>query len=84
MCLRFRERVPHSEHRRTQLMQRRERQLELRLEARDLRDSALSGPAGAIPERRGFADSRLAANDERRTPAATNVGEQPVKHVPLT
>ena len=84
VCLRFRERVPYSEHRRTQLMQRGERQLELRLEARDLRDSALSGPAGAIPEQRGFADSRLSANDERRTPAATNVGEEPVEHVPLT
>ena len=54
MCLRFRERVPRSEHRRAQLMQRGERQLELRLKARDLRDPALSGPAGAIPEQRGF------------------------------
>ncbi len=58
--------VELAEHRRAQLMQPGERELHLRLNARDPGDATLRGPLGDVLQQRRLADPRLAAQHLHR------------------
>ena len=64
-------------------MQRRERQLQLGLDARDLRDTEAGRLTSAVVHHRRLADARLAGDDEHRALSAANVRQQPVERVAL-
>ncbi len=59
-----RERVEPVEHRRAELMDPGERELHLRLHARDLRHTESRGLSSEMPEQRRLSDACLAAHDE--------------------
>ena len=81
VLLRLRQRAEPVEHRRAQLMQPRERQLHLRLDAGDLRDPEARRLPSAVVQERGLADARLAADDQDRALAAADVLQQPVERL---
>src|SRR5689334_16581574 len=60
-----------------------ERQLHLGLHAHKLRDSVAGGLAGGVAQQRGFADARLAADDQDLALAAANPREQPIEQLAL-
>ena len=71
------------EHRRAELMQPRERQLHLGLDAGDPRDAKAGRLPGAVVQERRLADARLAADDQHRALAAADVLQQPVERLTL-
>ena len=77
--LRLRQRGQAAQHRRAELVQRRERQLHLGLHAVDLNQPAARGLARAVAHQRGLADPRLTPDDEHRTLTATNTVQQAVE-----
>ena len=60
-----------------------ERQLHLRLHARELRDPEAGGLASGVPQQRGLADARLAADDQDLALAPAHVRQQSIEHVAL-
>ena len=81
--LRLGKRVEPVEHRRAELMQPRERQLHLGLDARDLRDAEARRLLSAVLQQRRLADTRLAPDDQDRALAATHVLQQPAQPLAL-
>ena len=71
------------EHRRAELMQPRERQLHLGLDAGEPRDAEARRLPGAMVQQRRLADARLAADDQHRALAAAHVLQQPVERLAL-
>ena len=81
--LRLGKRVEAVEHRRAELMQPRERQLHLGLDAGDPRDAEARRLPGAVLQQGGLADARLAADDQDGALAAAHVLQQPVERLAL-
>ena len=66
LLLRLRQRIEVAEHRPAELVHRRERHLQLGLDADDLRDPTAGRLASAVLHQRGLADPRLAAHHQHR------------------
>jgi hypothetical protein len=81
--LRRGERADPVEHRRAQLMDPGERELHLRLHARDLREPEARDLTGGVLHQRRLADARFAADDEDGALPAPRRGEQPVEPLAL-
>ena len=71
------------EQRSAELVQARERQLHLGLDALDLRDAEPGRLPRRIPQQCGLADARLTADHERSAATAARAVEQPVQRVAL-
>jgi hypothetical protein len=71
------------EHRRAELMQSRERQLHLGLDAGDARDAKARRLPSAVVQEGRLADARLPAEDQHRALAAADVLQQPVERLTL-
>ena len=69
------------QHRGAQLMQRRERQLHLRLHAHGPRDQAPRGPPGQVVKQRGLAHAGLTAQHQGPALTGPHVSDEPVKYV---
>ena len=83
VALRGRESVEPVEHRPAELMDPSERQLHLRLNARELRDSVAGRLTGGVAQQRGLADAGLAADDQDLALASANPRQQPVEQFAL-
>ena len=83
VLLGLRERLEMVEHRRTELMDSGERELHLRLHARDLRHTESRGIASGVPEQRRLSDARLASDDEDGAATLARVSQQPGEHLAL-
>ena len=79
VLLRLRQRGQAVQHRHAELMQRRERQLHLRLDAGELNQAAPCGLARAVADQRSLADPRLTPDDQHRTLTATNAVQQGIE-----
>ena len=60
-------------------MDRRERQLHLRLDALDLGDAQARGLPRGVPQQRGLSDTRLATDHQDRALAVASLGEHAVE-----
>jgi 2-methylisocitrate lyase-like PEP mutase family enzyme len=60
-----------------------ERQLHLRLHARDLRHSESRGLTSGVPEQRRLSDARLASHDQDRTLTLARACQKPGEHLAL-
>ena len=83
VLLRLRQRVESVEHRRAELMDAGERQLHLRLDARDLRDTESRRLPGDVLEQRRLSDARLASDDQDGALTLAHVCQEPVEHFAL-
>ena len=83
VLLRLRERVELVEHRRAELVDPGERQLHLRLHARDLRHTESRGPTSGVPEQRRLSDARLASDDQDGALTLARLCQEPVEHFAL-
>jgi hypothetical protein len=83
VLLRLRERVELVEHRRTELMDPGERQLHLRLHARDLRHTESRGLTSGVPEQRRLSDARLAPDYQDGALTLARVCQEPVEYLAL-
>ena len=83
VLLGLRERVELVEHRRTELMDPGERELHLRLHARDLRHTESRGLPSDVPEQRRLSDARLASDDEDGALTLAPLCQEPVEHFAL-
>jgi hypothetical protein len=81
--LRLWKHVESVEHRRAQPMDSGERQLHLRLDARDLRDAQARRLPRRIPQQRRLPDPRFATDDQDGALARAHVGEHPVEELTL-
>jgi hypothetical protein len=77
------ERVELVEHRRTELMDPGERELHLRLHARDLRHTESRGLTSGVPEQRRLSDAGLAPHDQDGALTPARVCQEPVEHLAL-
>ena len=83
VLLRLRQRVELVEQRRAELMDPGERQLHLRLHARDLRHTESRGMTRGVPEQRRLSDARLASDDQNGALTLARLREEPVEHFAL-
>ncbi len=83
VALRLRERVRAIEQRPAELLQTRERQLALRLDAGDVDDPERSRLARGVPHQRRLAHARLAADDQHAAPPLTRARNEPVERFAL-
>ena len=83
VLLRLRQRVELVEQRRAELMDPGERQLHLRLHARDLRHTESRGTTSGVPKQRRLSDARLASDDEDGALTLAHVCQEPVEHFAL-
>ena len=83
VLLRLRERFEAIEQRHAELMQTRERQFHLRLDAGDLDDPEPGGLAGDETQQRRLAHARLATDDEHAAAAPARALEQPLQRLAL-
>jgi hypothetical protein len=79
----LRERVELLEHRRAELMDPGERELHLRLHARDLRHTESRGLTSGVPKQRRLSDARLASHDQDGALTLARICEDPVEHLAL-
>ena len=78
-----RHRLHLAEQRSAELVQRREGQLQLRLDTREPEDAAVGGPVRDVPQERGLADACLAAEDEHHALPAADPVEGVVQRLAL-
>ena len=71
------------QHRRAQLMQPRERQLQFRLHARGPRYQAPRGPPDQVVKQRGLAHAGLTAYHQGPALTGPHVSDEPVKYGPF-
>jgi hypothetical protein len=83
VLLRLRERVELVEQRRAELMDPGERQLHLRLHARDLRDAESRRMTSGVPEQRRLSDARLASDDQHGALPLAPLCQEPVERLAL-
>jgi hypothetical protein len=83
VLLRLRQRDELVEHRRTELMDPGERELHLRLHARDLRDTESRGMTSGVPQQRRLSDAGLASHDQDGALTPAHVCQEPVEHLAL-
>ena len=83
VLLQLRKRVELVEHRRAELLDPGERQLHLRLHARDLRHTESRGMTSGVLEQRRLSDARLASDDEDGALTPAHVCKEPVEHLAL-
>jgi hypothetical protein len=83
LLLRLRERLVLPQHRRAQLMQGRERQLQLGLDTGDLSDLAARCLAGAVLQQGSLSDPRFSTEDQHRALALVDGLERAVDLVAL-
>src|ERR671910_1520240 len=77
------ERVESVEYRRTELMDPGERELHLRLHARDLRHTESRGMTSGVPEQRRLSDARLASDDQDGALTLAYLGQELSEHLAL-
>jgi len=73
--------VESGQHRRAKLLQRRERQFHLGLDACDSHDSNTGGLPGAVMQEGRLADARLAPHDQRGALAGADIGQKPIERL---
>ena len=83
VLLGFRQRGEVAEHRRAQLVQRRQRQLQLGLHAGELSDPTAGGLARAVVQQRGLTDAGLTADDQHGALAAAHTVQKVVEYLAL-
>jgi hypothetical protein len=83
IALRTGQSVESVEHRRAQLVKPGERELHLRLDARDPGDATLRGPLGDVVQQRRLADPRLTAQQQHCAVAGPDALQLAVQHFAL-
>ena len=79
----LRETLHELEERRTQLLNRRERELHLRLDPGRPGDPKLARRLDRVLEQRGLADARFAVHHQHAAAPAAHAVQQPVEHLAL-
>ena len=83
VVLGLRQPPPEVEERQTQLLNRRERELHLRLDPRGPGDPKLGCSLDRVLEQRGLADARLSVHHQHAATPAAYAGQQPVEYLAL-
>jgi hypothetical protein len=81
LALRDRKALDAIQHRRAQLLQRGEGQLDLRLHADGPSDTKPGGRADGVVDERRLADARLAAHHQHAAATAARVAQQSIQHI---
>ena len=84
VALRVRELLEPAEHRRAQRVQAGVGELHLGLDARRPRDPASRGGRRQVPQQRGLADPRLAAQDQHPALPRAHSRDEALEHVALS
>ncbi len=79
LALRPRQPVQAIQHPPAQLMQRRERQLHLRLDTLSAGHLEIGSRVGRIPQQSGLPDTRLTTHDQHAAPARAHIRDQPIQ-----